>query len=968
MANTTGIPLSIDITKLLLDVDSAIKQVNDKIRKVNVEKIKISADTSELESAIKRIKSEIASITGRSSTSTIELGTSRADGQITLDELTAFRKAEEALANPVGMVAVQTEFNKTAEIVKNLTAAVSAFKTEYSSIGGVNSVGNTNGLIDTNAISERIKTAVSGLNITKPVEIPIAFKGVQEAVAILQQQVDGTVINFGNSALNGTSTNAGETVSNAVKQAAEQATEALKQQAQAEKDVANAVKENSADIVSANQREEAAIRAKSKAIDELGEKLQRVRENELLSVSNTKYPDGKIKEVERKQVGSKTVATTTYNNDVNKQIVTETENYEKQRSVLEKLYVTVVKLRSAADTLQSKFSDANAAKPIIDPEHTTQLSKEYQNIIGLIDKMAQTNGSATSKWEADINAKIKSLENLTRELRNAEYVGNQLREKTVSVVSSQELSDFEAFTSKISDIRVLTPEVTAEINTLKEALKNVSSKEELVNVLNQLDVFKSKINASEAQVKSVDSTIKELENTMKSLNKISNNTTLYKNKGTAEVGALFGEAEKLKSVYELLQKTFATDTSPKALESLKQWLAELSPEVSALDNRAKELIQSFAKIKIDDSNLKKINQLIAQMEEYMRRNPSAMGKTNIATGTTYGNEIQAFISQLRTAGVVGDAELQKIASGFANIKYQIKAANLEGNTFLGELKEKATKFIKWTAMTLVITKARMYFNKLFTTVYELDEALIDLRKTFKSSNEELENFYYESNKIAKQLGVTTKEIIAQASAWSRLGFSTKEQSSKMAEYSAMFKNISPGMNMDTATDGLVSVMKAFKIGLDDVDDVVDGIMSKINIVGNTRAVSNSDIVDFLTRSSAAMAEANNTLEDTIALGTAITEITRDASNAGQVLKTVSMRIRGYDESTEAYTNDIEELSGKIADLTKTASTPGGISLFKDSDKTTFKSTREILGDISKIYDQLTDKQQAESCLNVQKCA
>ena len=76
------------------------------------------------------------------------------------------------------------------------------------------------------------------------------------------------------------------------------------------------------------------------------------------------------------------------------------------------------------------------------------------------------------------------------------------------------------------------------------------------------------------------------------------------------------------------------------------------------------------------------------------------------------------------------------------------------------------------------------------------------------------------------------------------------------------------------------------------DDVLDGIMSKINIIGNTRALNNSDIIEFLRRSSSAMAEANNSLEDSIALGTAIVEITRDAAGAGQVLKTVSMRIRG----------------------------------------------------------------------------
>ena len=72
-----------------------------------------------------------------------------------------------------------------------------------------------------------------------------------------------------------------------------------------------------------------------------------------------------------------------------------------------------------------------------------------------------------------------------------------------------------------------------------------------------------------------------------------------------------------------------------------------------------------------------------------------------------------------------------------------------------------------------------------------------------------------------------------------------------------------------------------------------------------------------------------------------------------------MRIRGYDEETEEYVGGIEELSGEIADLTKTASSPGGISLFTDDTKTTFKSTAELLRDISNVYDELTDKDQAD---------
>ena len=67
----------------------------------------------------------------------------------------------------------------------------------------------------------------------------------------------------------------------------------------------------------------------------------------------------------------------------------------------------------------------------------------------------------------------------------------------------------------------------------------------------------------------------------------------------------------------------------------------------------------------------------------------------------------------------------------------------------------------------------------------------------------------------------------------------------------------------------------------------------------------------------------------------------------------------YDEETQSYSNDVEELSGKVADLTKTAETPGGISLFTDDTKQTYKDTYTLMEDISKIYDKLSDKNRAK---------
>ena len=119
----------------------------------------------------------------------------------------------------------------------------------------------------------------------------------------------------------------------------------------------------------------------------------------------------------------------------------------------------------------------------------------------------------------------------------------------------------------------------------------------------------------------------------------------------------------------------------------------------------------------------------------------------------------------------------------------------------------------------------------------------------------------------------------------------------MAELSSQFASISPDMDLDTATDGLVSSMKAFGI---EVTDVEREIMDNINRIGNTAATSNGEIVDMLTRSSAAMAAANNTIQETIALETAAVEITRNAETTGTAFKTLSMRIRGK-QSLPPYT-------------------------------------------------------------------
>ena len=256
----------------------------------------------------------------------------------------------------------------------------------------------------------------------------------------------------------------------------------------------------------------------------------------------------------------------------------------------------------------------------------------------------------------------------------------------------------------------------------------------------------------------------------------------------------------------------------------------------------------------------------------------------------HNSELKATFEELKNglSGIKNQMDLRKWTSQFSTFKSEVKAAGANVQSLADVLKTNSGKVLEWLSATTMLFRAFGLMKTGVTNVIALDTAMIDLRKTTTATNGEYEKFYRTANDTARALGSTTEAVISQTAEWSRLGYSLKE-ASELAKNSSVFAAVSPGMDQAAATDGLVSIIKAFDI---DVDDAMDGIISKVNAVGNAFAVSNSDIVEALQRSSSAMAAANNTFDETVALATAAIEITRDASSVGNALKTISMRIRG----------------------------------------------------------------------------
>lgn len=686
--------------------------------------------------------------------------------------------------------------------------------------------------------------------------------------------------------------------------------------------------------------------------------------------------DTPLKDFETKFAGLKTGASTVNEvksafNSLNTEAAKITQNFSKQLSPIDRAVSRIANGSETIKGLRAELKGLNNAPKDLSKE-LNQCAKSLQKV-----KDIEANEGRTENWSKAYKQWAESIDAVTAKIKT-------LKKEQSNVASTQVFNT--------SDLKANNIAYMSKVhNTIEKQMVEINR---LANANGWSDVKVTGVEEASGKIQKLTLTVRDAEGALKQFNmqreKIQGN-------GKAQAGLVqTGDvkvletavqyAEKLKSIETSMGRFGNTTTSITNLENSFTKLGLSTDEVSSKMEAVKTEYATLQNMMSNGASgneivnqFEKVNSVLAETQnslkqtkaeysllatEYQRltlaNDIEEWNQKNTAATREVIAQNETYISSLRDLDVaMTKVEHNNIATSFKQTENSMRALNKLGASFSNQFRQAIDSFKVWISATTVVMGAVNLIRQIPTVVNELDTALVDLRKTTTMTDAQLKEFYTDAPNIAKEMGVGTKAIIEQASAWSRLGYSSKNAATKMAKYSAMFKTISPGMNLDKATDGLVSIMKAFNIGNENVDDVVDGIMSKINIVGNTQAVDNSDIVDFLTRSSSAMAEANNTLEQTIALGTAATEITRDSDSVGNALKTISMRVRGYDEETEAYTGDVEQLSGAIANLTKTAKTPGGISLFTDSSKQTFKSTYDLLKEISQIYSQLSDKNQAQ---------
>lgn len=645
---------------------------------------------------------------------------------------------------------------------------------------------------------------------------------------------------------------------------------------------------------------------------------------------------------------------------------------------------TLAKMPAAIQEISNSFSKLK--------QQPSEVSELINNLTSQLNKVNETESQfgRNEKWSEEYCELVVSVKKAETEIKNL-----HLLEKSDNSEAQQQAHYYNKMFGEIK-----------QINKLKKQQVNAGEQEN-VELKRQIKNLESRVSYDEKQLKKKKLITEELERQKNELINIGREELRLANSRSADkssasstkiennVARLTQNLTTLETKWkespifngEFQEKFNKLKTSlsnvggdPKALDEYRIKLNELTNELKRADVAYKASFSSNKSQQNIEATRQNIKKLIYTIQTWQQANTKAMGK-NTFNGGTYQVETDNMIASLKKLLNASDltasdlkANVDRINRSFRTMSSEAQAAGVNGLSFFDKIKEDALKFTSWMSLTTVISGISREAVKFYNNVVDIDTAMTELRKVTDNTNQQYAEFFDNIGQKAKDLKIDLSDLISQTAEWGKRGYSLDEAET-LATNSGIYSVVGEVDNA-TAVQDLTTVMKSYNMTVDESINIVD----KFNAISNKYAVSASDIGDMLSRSVSSLSVAGNTLDQAIAMGTAITEITGDAAEAGNSLKVLSMRLRGAKteledagESTEGMAVSTSKLREDIKALTNVNGT-GGFDIMKDSQN--FKSTYEIMKGIANVWNDLTDTSKAAVIekiagrvyLNVQKCA
>lgn len=613
---------------------------------------------------------------------------------------------------------------------------------------------------------------------------------------------------------------------------------------------------------------------------------------------------------------------------------------------LQQSYVYLQSLREEAKRLQkelgsaiptgeySKVNEISRKSPNRNRNDATDLDKlrervtaDYNagydsNVSRLITRLQES--AKLSKDALNLSAKDWSSGELTEVLNQLESIDDEVARLKES------LGDAIPADAK-SKIEELERTATNGLNRVQAKLLDLNEKTLQTNLDRISEDEKKQLETREKTIESFQKKIQEFENNSKN--------DRYRSIPSVQeyVGGKDGESGKLAEMKAALQNIQDSKASA-TIEDFDNKCKSLNNTLAESSQHIKELGIESGK-NVDEKQLKSI---------YLRAQKLEDSIPNLSKYPDIANEL----ARIKQASLDGSEGVTKLDADLTKLEVTAEKTGATTESLGGKLSRLFKEHFQTAIAMAGVAMVKQGLREVYDNVLELDTAVTELKKVSKMTGDEMNEYLDRTATNARELGANISDLVSSTADWKRLGYTDKD-SEELARVSALMANVGDQIeNATTASSYLISAMQGFGLVADDAERLLDCM----NQIANTEPVSMNDLGIIMQKSSAAMSAAGNTYQETLSLAAAVNGVLQDADTSGTYLKTLSMYLRASKTDAENAGIATDGMADSVSELRSELKQLAGVDIMKDDN--TFKSTYQIMKELSEVWKDLSDTTQA----------
>ena len=644
------------------------------------------------------------------------------------------------------------------------------------------------------------------------------------------------------------------------------------------------------------------------------------------------------------------------------------EKFEKTPAALEKLTVAIGKLKN---------SNVSILGNDIDLTDNLKRLKETYDLIEKAKSQPISNLPVDKQVDA-VKNRVQAIRDYLTDIRLLSgYVGaakavelNDSRKEKYNVDYDKMQSNFQKAEQSFNKLAVKSPELKKRLEDVRAVVSSISDQfdgsaanaSSVASALKQIQALNNRIVAERnSPVNSVaniqDNLLSwktQLAGYQLDTNKLSDKA--YASDSIAAVSELSTEYTRLKQLADEYLALASADTEEEKRKAEELRIA--SERYETLNKNANTLVGLTKKNAAAELSQAVNSRNLQNLEATFRNFMSANGKVNENAGLrVMASNIDAQIKTLKNAGdKLDEASIAKLRQNLSLLDSLSSELGYKGQTYeqriQGKMQELTSYFVSVTSFGFAIQQIR----NMISNVNALDDAMTELRKVTEETDATYDKFLTNAAKRAQTLGSTMSDVVIATGSFARMGYNL-EEAEKLGDAAIIAQNVWDNVgSIDETSNTIISAMKAFGIAAEDAMRIVN----VYNAVSNSFGVTSGNIADAMADAGAALEAAGNNFDESVALFTATNEVIQDYSKTATALRTIAARIRNTSGELAEMEIDADGAAESITQLQQKIYKASGnkVNIFED-DNETFKSTIQILRELSEVWNTLSDVDQAE---------